>query len=346
MKNIKLKQILLPCLLSVCFCLLAISGCKEKTPIKKKQRKSFAKKEGFSKMRAYVITENKLYSVNLKKNVIDKTESFPHLRDIFLSRDTVWLAGDSLCWLTDNGIEFRDWLPINHKKVIKRENKFYVLAGNEILELPSERTITLPELPTKFMVCYGRIWVLDQGGLSIYKTSNFKEEHRIPAESPLDFALSEYGLRVYIGRFNCLDIFDTQSGDCVTSIPIKGISRALKFEYLGNKLYCLTESNLYVINRMTNRIERSLEISNGKSIWFSRKGEYGAVLRDSIISFFDASTDKIIKSLKLKVSDITTSLGDSRVYCLTSKEMITINPAKFEALGRIKLDKGKKIIIK
>ncbi len=340
-----IQNVKLSCAL-VLLCSFIFSGCKEKAPKEEKQKGLFAKKENFSNMRAYVSAEDKFYIINLKKNVVERVEPFPHLRDIFLSEDTVWIAGDSLCWLNDGELEFWSWLPVDYKKIIKKENEFYVLTGNEILELPSERVLTLPEMPVQFMLCFGRIWILDQGGFSIYRTSDFKEEHRIPSESPLNFALSEYGLRVYIGRSNCLDIFDTQSRSYITSIPIKGFPRALEFRPSGDKLYCLTGANLYVIKRNTNRIEKSLEISNGKGLWFSRNGEYGAVLRDSIISFFDARTDKILKNLKLEVIDITTSPGDSRVYCLTPEEMIAINPEKSEALGRIKLDRAKRIVIK
>ena len=338
--------IFLYCSLLIAYCLLSVSGCKEKAPKEDGQKELSVKGEDFSKMRAYVSADNKFYIINLEKNIVDRARVFPDMRDMFLSGGTIWIAGDSLCRLSDGEIEFGSWLPDDYKKVILEENKIYVLKRDEILKIPSERMIALPELPIKFTVGFGRIWILDQEGFSIYRTSDFKEEHRIPSESPLDFALSRYGLRGYIGRFNCLDVFDTQGGNYITSIPINGFPRALEFMPSGDKLYCLTGANLYVIKRSTNRIEHRLELSDGKDIWFSRNGEYGAVLRDSIISFFNTKTDKIVKSLKLEVIDITTSLGDSRVYCLTPEGVVLINPEKFETLVRIKLAGGKKIIIK
>lgn len=326
---------------------LGCKGQKEESPKARVQEVTpkLTEEENLGRMRAYVFTEKDIYIINLEDNTFKKISIESKIQDAFLSEDTIWVAGSSLFWVANGKIIEEMELPANYKKVIKDGADFYVLTEGSILRLPDQRRFTLFEEPIKFDVKFGKIWVMDDEGVSIYRGADFKELHRLLLEKPLDFVLSPYGIRVYIATTNRLNIFDTQTANYIADIPIE-TGEYVSLHITGDKLYCLTESRLYKIDRTTNQIEAQLKIGGGERFFVSRNGKYGVVVRDSIISFFEAQNHEITKNIKLNVVDITTTIRDSRIYCLTPDELIAISPDKLQAISRLKLIGGRKIIIK
>ena len=266
-----------------------------------------------------------------------------------MSSDTIWLAGSALFYLTDGEqfIKYID-LPSDYTKIIKSTNGIYVLKRDALLRLPDQRRLTFTRMPIKFDVLYGKIWVIDDDGFSVYRETDFKELHRIPLDKPLDFALATYGIRVYIATSDRLTIFDTQTAKYITDIPIESGGRAVILKFIDDKLFCLTHSALYKIDKTSNRIESHIQIDNGKQLFFSTNEVhlYGAVIRDSIISFFDTQKCNKLKNIKLNVTDIATTVQSERIYCLTPEELIAISVEKLQTISKLELTGGRRIIIK
>ncbi|MCK4352288.1 SPOR domain-containing protein [candidate division WOR-3 bacterium] len=356
--------------------LIGFGGCKRKTT---KTQKLPVREEELGKSIGYVFTENDVYTINLEKDSILNKFKLPSLladriKQIGLSKDTLWIAGEALFQLVPRLADplrrsFSEArasarregdfkrvcdLPKNCEKVIKKGENIYVLTPNKISELLGKRTIQLKESVTKFVIDFNRIWVLNKSGLYIYKLIDFEKEAQIPLSNITDFAIAPYGLRLYIGRSSAsgglIDVFDTQTFALMTSIKINGTPIVLKFTPGSNKLYCLTSNELYVIKRVTNRVEKRLPIRKGKKLFLSRDGSYGIIVEENKVSFFDTGTDELIcqltDTLFLKLSDLVTSFGDSRVYYLTPDELIVINSNGFKVQARLKIKGGKKIIIK
>jgi hypothetical protein len=324
--------------------LLPFLGCKGKKPEEPKEVQK-RHKEDLSTTRGYLFTDQELFTLDLAQNRLSKLDSFSRIQDVFLCRDTIWVASDSLSWLHDNEIVREILLPPAYREIIKSESGVYTVAGNNLLRIADRRTLTLPNSVVRIRASSGKIWVLDQTGLSIYREADFREELHIPLENPLDFTLTSYGLRVYIASPDRISIFDTQSANHIADIRAE-IGEKASLKFVKDKLFCLTESNLYRIDRITNRIENRLRVDNGKHLFLSRSGKYGAVVRDSVITFFDVTREKILKNLKLKVVDVATTLQDSRIYCLTPEELIILDSETFQSIARLDIPGGKKIIIK
>jgi hypothetical protein len=300
--------------------------------------------ENLNPLQGYVFTENKIYLIDFKKDSLHELQHFLKIRDAFISQDTIWIASDSLYWIKDKKIAANSILPPNYKKIVKRGKNIYVLKEEEILQLPNKMIIPLQYRAIKFDVRFGKIWILDEGGFSIYKEIDFKEEHRIPVDLPLDFTITNYGLRVYIITYNSLHILDTQTGKNITIIPIEDSPKSIKC--VNDEVYCLTETRLYKIEKLTHTLEMLFQLNNGEALFFSRNKKYGIILRNSILSFWDLEKNEILKNIKLRVIDITTTPLASRIYCVTQEELIVLTFPNFQPISKLKLIGGKKVIIK
>ncbi|MDD5528465.1 MAG: hypothetical protein PHX21_00365 [bacterium] len=343
------------------------TGCKNKS------NNISVQTEDFTKMEGYIFSENYAYLINFEKNSIAaKVKLPPKIKDFYVTGDNIFLTGDYLMQLSKGKFNRIATLTKDFKQVCKTDKDIYILNKTKIKAIKSGFTIPLSEEPIKFSVEFDKIWVLDKNGVSVYKLpgesgEDTKENQRIPVDGATDFMLAPYGIRVYVAKQGFIDVFDTQNFTLITHIPIKGIPHKILFSATTDKIYCITEVDastneamIYMINRSLNKVENILRIDNVKDFSLSQNGSYGMILTDSLstdepgaIHILNTETNKIINKIAITVNDITTSVGDSRIYCLTPTELVYI-PA-LSALGektneleptfRIKVDGGKKIII-
>ncbi|MDD2889984.1 MAG: hypothetical protein PHE49_05005 [bacterium] len=357
------------CLIGFALSVLFFAGCKNKSSNIQVQTEDFTKMEG------YIFSENYAYLINFEKNSIAAKVRLPSkIREVCATGDNVFLIGDYLMQLSKGKFNKIATLSKDFRQVYKTDTDVYILNKTKIIALKSGLTIPLSEEPIKFSVEFDKIWVLDKNGVSVYNLlssvesgRDAKENQRIPVDGATDFMLAPYGIRVYIAKQGFIDVFDTQNFTLITHIPIKGIPHKILFSPTTDKIYCVTEVDastnetmVYMINRSLNKVENILRIDNVKDFYLSQNGSYGMILTDSLstdepgaIHILNTETNKIINKIALTVNDITTSVGDSRIYCLTPTELIYI-PA-LSALGgkaeepeptfRIKVDGGNKIII-
>lgn len=324
--------------------LVLMLGCKKKasetTPI-------LHREEDFSQIEGYVFTKSHLYVFDLEKNLVVNKIGLPaQIQKIFLSEDTLWLAGKSLYYFTQGKFKKTVNLPYSYKDIVKRKDQIFVLGTNKITVLPDKDVIKLKSPPVKFEVGFDRIWVLYKNGITVYRCSTLEEEHQIPLSNPIDFALTPYGMRLYVAETDTIKVFDTQQFTHLTDIPVQSQAILLRFTPAGNKLYCLTPTELYVIKRVTNKVQKKLKIEQGKFISISRDGSYGILAENSKVVFFDAGLDVIKKEVFLESTFMTTSPKDSRVYFITADKLIVISSDEFQPVAEIELKKGKEFIIK
>lgn len=355
------------CLIGFALSVTFFAGCKNKS------NNISVQTEDFTKMEGYIFSENYAYLINFEKNSIAAKVRLPSkIREVCATGDNIFLIGDYLMQLSKGKFNRIATLTKDFRQVYKTDTDVYILNKTKIQAIKSGFTIPLSEEPIKFSVEFDRIWVLDKNGVSVYKLpgesdEDTKENQRIPVDGATDFMLAPYGIRVYIAKQGFIDVFDTQNFTLITHIPIKGIPHKILFSPATDKIYCVTEVDastneamIYMIDRPLNKVENILRIDNVKDFSLSQNGSYGMILTDSLsndepgaIHILNTVTNKIINKIALTVNDITTSVGDSRIYCLTPTELIYI-PA-LSALGekaneleptfRIKVDGGKKIII-
>lgn len=333
--------------------IISFFGCKTS-----KSKKALPPRtDNFSDMVGYVFTDNYAYVLDLQKNSLSAKIRLPAKpEDIFFSGGDIFFSSDFLFKLSGGKVNKIIRLPRDYCQAYKSGEEIYLLKRTGVNSISSDYNLSLSEEPIKLNVEFERVWVLDRNGLSIYSATepvpDNKEIHRIPVDGAIDFLLAPYGIRVYIAKQGFIDVFDTQKFNFITHISVKGMPRFLKFAPATDKIYCVTETDpssqeamLYIINRGLNKTEQILRMDNIKDLVLSRDGSYGVIVSDSTIHFLNCLDNKIIDKNNLKVIDVTTSLGDSRIYCLTAGELVTIEADSFKATSRIKLGGGRKVLV-
>jgi len=240
-------------------------------------------------------------------------------------------------------------LPREHKQVVKLGAQFFALTDGSVVNLLNKSKASIDAGGTKLLRSLREetLYSLDKLGLKII-SSDLKEVRRVEFDNPSDFIITPYGIRAYILGKEHLEVFDTQELSLITRIPLKGEPQKLAMTPAGNKIYCIIGNppSISVIKRLTNKVVKEINLDEiPKNIYISRDGSFGIILLSDKSLLFDAGLDKVVEELHVSPIDVTTSPKDSRIYFLTTDEVIVVRTKDLAIEGRIKVEGGKRIFV-
>ena len=328
--------------------ILVICGCKKEEGPK---FLPITREENLKGIIGVVITDKELVVLDLEKNnVIERIKPKIHLNDL-LYNDSLYLLDDAV-WLfnpitrsTKKIVE----LPREHKQVVKLGEQFFALIDDGIVNLLDKSKASIDEGGIKLLRSLREetLYSLDKRGLKII-SSDLKEVRRVEFDNPLDFIITPYGIRAYILGKKYLEVVDTQELSVITRIQLKGEPKKLAMTPAGNKIYCIVGNppSIAVIKRLTNKVVKEIKLNDEpKDIYISRDGSFGIILLSDKCLFLDAGLDEIVAELQVSPIAVATSPKDSRIYFLTTDEVIVVRTKDLVIEGRIKIKDGKGIFV-
>lgn len=327
---------------------LIIYGCKKEEGPK---FLPITREENLKGIIGVVITDKELVVLDLEKNnVIERIKPKIHLNDL-LYNDSLYLLDDAV-WLfnpitrsTKKIVE----LPHEHKQVVKLGEQFFALIDDGVVNLLDKSKASIDEGGIKLLRSLREetLYSLDKRGLKII-SSDLKEVRRVEFDNPLDFIITPYGIRAYILGKRYLQVIDTQELSVITRIQLKGEPKKLAMTPAGNKIYCIVGNppSIAVIKRLTNKVVKEIKLNDApKDIHISRDGSFGIIILSDKCLLLDAGLDDIVEELQVSPIDVATSPKDSRIYFLTTDEVIVVRTKDLVIEGRIKIEGGKRIFV-